>query len=176
MSDREHASDVLLGLMPARNAWPQRAPRLVELEHPFREGRTLRYRLTPWLRVNGCRSMLARRLTPRTRYADPFWAARVWINGGGRDHELRFMVYPPQRMGDIGRTWRARECPADRIPLHGAANDYQHTPGLALPPCDIRMHGIGPRGIYLFTTDDVLAVMRWADGLIDGWYPSAGAP
>lgn len=163
----------LLDLMPARDTWPQHERRLVDLEHPLREGRTLRYILTPWLRVNGCRSMIARRLRPRTRYADPYWAARIWINGGGWDHELRFMVYPPQLHGDIGLTWRARECPADRIPLHGAANDYQHTPGLVLAPNERwSLRGISPRGIYVFTTDDVLAVMRWSDSLIDTWYPA----
>lgn len=170
------STNPLLDLMPPRTAWPQHDLRLVDLDHPFRPGRTLRYGLTPWLRVGNCRSMLARRLTPRTRFADPFWAVRVWINGGGRDHELRFMVYPPQRAGDIGQTFRVRECPADRIPLHGAANDFQHTPGLVLAPRgSMSMRGISARGIFLFTTDDVLAVMKWADGLIEQWY-LGGAP
>lgn len=158
-------------LLPGRDAWPQHASRLVDLQHPLREGCTLRYELTPWRRLFGFRHMLGRRLKARTRYADDWLAARVWVNGNGYDHELRFMVYPPQLTGDIGRTFRDRECPPDRIPLYGAANDYQHTPGLVLPPCDVRMHGIGSRGIYLFTTDDVLAVMRWADELIGQWYP-----
>ena len=162
----------LLNLMPKRDAWPKHERRLVDLEHPFQKGRTLRYVLTPWFRVGNCRSMLDRRLVPRSRYADHHFAARIWINGGGRDHELRFMVYPPKRYGDNGRTWRARECPADRIPMHGAANDYQHTPGLVLAPNEgFSLRDIGPRGIYMFTTDDVLAVMRWADSLIEAWLP-----
>lgn len=165
-------------LLPGRDAWPQHASRLVDLQHPLREGRTLRYELTPWRRLFSSRHMLGRRLKARTRYADDWLAARLWVNGNGYDHELRFMVYPPQLTGDIGRTFRARECPPDRIPLHGAANDYQHTPGLVLAPnrpgVD-HLRGINSRGIFAFTTDDVLAVMRWADELIGRWYPEEGS-
>lgn len=163
-----------LDLMPPRSAWPVHAPRLVDQPHPIYTGRTRRYLLTPWVYRWGRRDMLARVLNKRTRYDESRPVARLWINGAGADHEIRFEVHPPRPSGALYEHYITSSSVPDfpdngQLPVHGANNSWSYAPGLVLSSGS----RVCARGISYFKTSDVLDVMRWADGLLDLWYPAA---
>lgn len=163
-----------LDLMPPRDAWPKHPRRVVQIPHPLRKGRTLRCVLAPWSWRWGFRHMLARVLTPYTPNAETLHVARLWINGAGADHEIRFAALPPRPYGAFYDR-RADQGPFDwaptQEPIHGADNSYMHVPGLKLSSGS----RVCPRGITYFKTSDVLEVMAWMDGLLDQWYPEVKA-
>lgn len=160
-----------LDLMPPRSAWPVHAPRLVDQPNPLIPGRTRRYLLSPWVHRWGRRDMLARVLVKRTRYDESRHVARLWINGAGVDHEIRFEAHPPRPLGAFDERRVDQDDRYGQLPIHGANNSYLHAPGLVLSsgnrPC--------PRGIVYFKTSDVLDVMAWMDGLLSLWYPAVAS-
>ena len=94
-------------------------------------------------------------------------AARVYLNGFGQDHELRFVVR------DVTRRWTNTHPSAE---VFGASNDFiRVTPGLrralaAAPGADNPFRTLGARGLYAPTRTDVLIVIAWADTLLARLY------
>lgn len=99
------------------------------------------------------------------------WAARLYVNGNGHDHELRFYVW------DIASTTDPVVEGLDTgHHLYGAANSFRRvTLGLLEATKDQRYahsnnYRIGARGLYGFTKADVLTVAYWADTMVARLY------
>ena len=159
--------------MPHRSEVPKHAVRQVWLPCRGAMKGGHRWRLTPW-QLQGGAWHAWQRLFVRNDHV--LSAARVYVNGFGTDHELRFQVFHrtsghgPEDTATVHDV-RTRPRFAGYVPTHGAANDFLWVPGLTFttPP----KHPPSERGLYEFRRQDVIDVMRWADGLLDAWYPAA---
>ena len=99
----------------------------------------------PWRRTGRAWWSLGR----LARCRDSFYLTRVYINGGGVDDELRFLVSAPD--GDFKL---------------GASNDFINAPGLA-ERLNLSWSRLGARGLANPSAEDTLVVMRWCDEQID---------
>jgi hypothetical protein len=115
--------------------------------------------LSPWTRECGAWFAWHIVARPMTRYADSLVAARVFWNGGGRDPEIRFQVWAPTHAG-FG---------AFNRDSWGINNDFKR-----IPECHPLTDDMGPpygsRGIYPAREGNFLAVVKWADSLVDALY------
>ena len=125
--------------------------------------------LSPWHYGGGGKLWWSLVRTLSSPQGDPVrTAARLYVNGAGTDHELRFRVLSYHR-----RSWKdqPREPEActrgdPSIPIHGAANSFCYVPGLV-----VGGSRLGFRGLYQFQKAEAIVTAAWADQLLDLWYP-----
>jgi|APSaa5957512576_1039674.scaffolds.fasta_scaffold12595_6 hypothetical protein len=163
--------------MPKRADWPKHELRKLTINSPvsFLPRPTYRLDLTPWRAMSNQWWSLARSFTFR---GEPFLFARVYVNGNGNDHELRFTVWDPftSSMGPHGSE-----------PKYGAANAWirvdeplegqlelnrrwrNRKPALRTRPevWKCTTVALGGRGLADHYPEDVLTVMRWCDEKIE---------
>lgn len=103
--------------------------------------------------------------------------AIVYLNGGGSDPELRFVVHDL-----LHRPTFTTHLPSTQ---YGAANDFiRVSPGLrraldAVPGERDSLWNLGPRGLFMPRKADVLIVLAWVDTLLArlyGWHHNKDAP
>jgi hypothetical protein len=145
----------LRALMPPREAWPVVEPARVRVTLKY--ARPAYGTLLPWTRSWGRWWSFSRRLHVPWSYQEGL-VARVYLNGQGRDPELRFQVHDLREF--IGE---------DRFRI-GASNSFcRVTPSLETA-LGAKARDLGPRGLWQPRAEDVLVVMRWCDDILHQLY------
>lgn len=144
-------------VMPPREQWPQHEPYRTRVQRWRGIDKLYGATVGPWRRMNGAWWSFARYAVVNRERTQ---VARVYLNGGGFDHELRFHVWPP----------------VDGTESLGAANDHcRVTPDL-LEHFNTGKTRLGARGLWAPTPEDVLTVMRWCDDRVFELWPPGDHP
>lgn len=147
-----------LALSPIRADVPVHASRVIELpNHAWDAKFPPRFVLTGW--TQRVWWQWERTLVPRSRHRDRIRVARVCLNGGGTDNELRFVV------SDVRLNHGIHE--------HGCSNSFRSIPeGDPLRQSPTYGRIFGSRGVYPAQVGDALPLLDFCDRWLDRWYPS----